>query len=66
MIKRSRPYFGTSRLPRRHLVFPDFADRGNVSATGATKGYLSATGTTEGELTATGATNFSTIATERR
>ena len=62
IIRRSRPNFGISRLPRpkrtfsdrrdQNLVFPDFADRSNVSATSATKGKLTATSGTEGKLVA--------------
>ena len=54
----SRSSFGIFRLPLskrcdHHLVFPNFADRGNTSATGATRGKQTATGATEGKVTVT-------------
>ena len=56
MIRRLRPQFGISRLPRPKmdiLVFTDFVDRGKLSATGATEGKITANASTKGKLTAT-------------
>ena len=50
-----------SDIRDQNLVFPDFADRGNVSAIGATEGKLNASGATEEKLTATGATEEDSV-----
>ena len=57
------PGRGCGQMKRRNLVFTDFADRGDVSATSATEGELTATGATEEKLTATGATEEKLTAT---
>ena len=46
----SRLWFYYQTVATKSLLFPDFADRGNVSATGATDGKLAATGAIGGNL----------------